>query len=130
MMKENLREHPRVNVLGYAGLPMQPRAHHHRITYQSQGSHNNTWQFLTTRIEQKPMFVQHNDPTMCQSICTSNPEEGSKGVQEDEETEDVRIDYPMDGGDDGDDDDGDSSRDDADDEDKDDEDEEGKRRST
>ncbi|GJW41161.1 hypothetical protein Tco_0067006, partial [Tanacetum coccineum] len=43
---------------------------------------------------------------------------------EDYETEDGPVDYPMDGGDDGDDDDGDSSRDDARDEDEDEEDEE------
>nr|GEX63340.1 putative reverse transcriptase domain-containing protein [Tanacetum cinerariifolium] len=55
---------------------------------------------------------------VAESDLKEDPEE-----YEDDETEDVLVDYPMDGGDDGDDDDGDSSGNDADDEDEDEEEE-------
>ncbi|GJW05964.1 putative reverse transcriptase domain-containing protein [Tanacetum coccineum] len=56
-------------------------------------------------------------------VIESDPEEDPRR-QRIVDTEDVRVDYPMEGGDDGDDDDGDSSRDDTDDEDEDEDEEE------
>ncbi|GJT11125.1 hypothetical protein Tco_0858167 [Tanacetum coccineum] len=125
---------PRVIVLGYDRLPLQP--------------------IPQDEDEREPMFVQAHDPDYVPEpvypeyipleddhelpaeeqplppadspttespgyITVSDPEE-----YEDDETEDSPVDYPMDGGDDGDDDDGDSSRDDARDEDEDKKDEE------
>ncbi|GJV06621.1 hypothetical protein Tco_1344277 [Tanacetum coccineum] len=120
---------PRVIVLGYDGLPMQP-----------------------DEDEREPMFIQPHDPDYVPEpiypkyipledehvfpveeqplppvdspiaespgyVTESDPKEDPEEY-EDDETEDGQVDYPMDGGDDGDDDDGDSSSDDADDEDE------------
>ncbi|GJZ05148.1 hypothetical protein Tco_0538423, partial [Tanacetum coccineum] len=129
---------PRVIVLGYDGLPLQPIPQY--------------------EDEREPMFVQAHDPDYVPEpiypeyipleddhefsaeeqplppadsptaespgyITESDPEEDPEEY-EDDETEDGPVEYPMDGGDDGDDDDGDSSRDDARDEDEDEEEEE------
>ncbi|GKC65882.1 hypothetical protein Tco_1098480 [Tanacetum coccineum] len=80
---------PRVIVLGYDGLPIQPVA------------------------PPSPDYIPGPE----------DPQTPPVPQDEDDETEDGSVDYPMDGGDDGDDDDGDSSGDDADDEDEDEEEE-------
>ncbi|GKA55921.1 putative reverse transcriptase domain-containing protein [Tanacetum coccineum] len=87
---------PRVIVLGYDGLPLQPVA------------------------PPSPDFMLGPENPQTPPVPQEEDEQG----YEDDKTEDGPVDYPMDGGDDGDDDDGDSSRDDARDEDEDEEDEE------
>ncbi|GJY11291.1 hypothetical protein Tco_0379476 [Tanacetum coccineum] len=87
---------PRVIVLGYDGLPIQPQP----------------LPPIDSPTTESPGYVTESDPE-------EDPEE-----YEDDETEDGPVDYPMDGGDDGDDEDGDSSGDDANDEDEDEEDKE------
>ncbi|GJV33234.1 hypothetical protein Tco_1393634 [Tanacetum coccineum] len=95
---------PRVIVLGYDGLPIQPVA--------------------PPSPDYIPGPEDHQEPPpLPRYVTESDPEEDPEEYKDDE-TEDSPVDYPMDGGDDGDDDDGDSSRDDANDEDEDDEDEE------
>ncbi|GJX19258.1 hypothetical protein Tco_0221935 [Tanacetum coccineum] len=96
---------PRVIVLGYDGLPMQPVAPHHRITYQAYRIHRRR-QFLRTRMsvslsESQPL--PHVDSPTAESpgyVIESNPEEDLEEY-EDNETEHGPIDYPMDGRDDG-----------------------------
>ncbi|GJX83895.1 hypothetical protein Tco_0333376 [Tanacetum coccineum] len=83
---------PRVIVLGYDRLPMQPPLPP-----------------VDSPTAESPEYVIESDPE-------EDPEE-----YEDDEIEDGPVDYPMDGGDDRDDDDDDSSGDDADGEDEDDE---------
>ncbi|GJS58880.1 hypothetical protein Tco_0653664 [Tanacetum coccineum] len=82
---------PRVIVLGYDGLPMQPVA------------------------PPSPDYIPGPEDPQTPPV----PQDEDEQEYEDDETEDGPVDYPMDGGDDGDDDDGDSSRDDANDEDED-----------
>ncbi|GJX82668.1 hypothetical protein Tco_0332149 [Tanacetum coccineum] len=86
---------PRVIVLGYDGLPMQPNEHE--------------------LPAEEPPLPPVNSPTVESPgyVTESDPEEDPEEY-EDDETKDGPADYPMDGGDDGDDDDGDSSRDDTD----------------
>ncbi|GJX62323.1 hypothetical protein Tco_0295223 [Tanacetum coccineum] len=86
---------PRVIVLGYDGLAIQPPLPP-----------------VDSPTAESPGYVTKSDPE-------EDPEE-----YEDNEIEDGPVDYPMDGEDDGDDDDGDSSGDDADGEDDEDEEEE------
>ncbi|GKE39496.1 hypothetical protein Tco_1462901, partial [Tanacetum coccineum] len=103
------RGSPRVIIYGYDGLPMQ-----------------------SDEDERGPMFIQPHDsdyvpePMYPEYIPLedehSDPEEDPEEY-EDYETEDGRVNYPMDGGEDGDDDDGDSHGDDANDEDEDEKDE-------
>ncbi|GJY47282.1 hypothetical protein Tco_0436345 [Tanacetum coccineum] len=107
---------PRVIVLGYDGLPLQPIAPpspdyipgpenpHTPPVPQDEDEHESL-----AEEQPLPRHVTESDPE-------ENPEE-----YEDDETKDGPVNYPMDGGDD---DDGDSSRDDANDEDEDDKDEE------
>ncbi|GJS61864.1 putative reverse transcriptase domain-containing protein [Tanacetum coccineum] len=102
---------PRVIVLGYDGLPLQPVAPP-SPDYVLGPENLQILPIPQDEDEREPMFIQAHNPDY-------DPEE-----YEDDETEDGPVDYPMDGGDDGDDDDGDSSRDDARDEDEDEEDEE------
>ncbi|GJZ99495.1 hypothetical protein Tco_0672046 [Tanacetum coccineum] len=124
---------PRVIVLGYNGLPMQPIAppspdyilgpedpqtpppiypeyipleHEHEFLAEEQSLPP-----LVLPTAESPGYVIESD-------LEEDPEE-----YEDDETEDGPVDYPIDGGEDGDDDDGNSSRDDADDEDEDEKDE-------
>ncbi|GJR68982.1 hypothetical protein Tco_0015047 [Tanacetum coccineum] len=109
---------PRVIVLGYDGLPLQPVAP------------PSPDYILGPQNPQTPPVPQDEDEhellaeeqPLPGHITESNPEEDLEEY-EDDETEDGPVDYPMDGGDKGDDDDGDSSRVDANDEDEDDEDE-------
>ncbi|GJZ34852.1 putative reverse transcriptase domain-containing protein [Tanacetum coccineum] len=123
---------PRVIVLGYDGLSIQPVAppspDHIPGLEDPQAP-----PVPQDEDEREPMFVQAHDPDYplppvdsptAESpgyVTESDPEEDPEEY-EDDETEDGPTDHPMDRGDDGDDDDGDSSRDDANDEDKDDED--------
>ncbi|GKF64520.1 hypothetical protein Tco_0187968, partial [Tanacetum coccineum] len=114
---------PRVIVLGYDGLPLQPVAPpspdyipgpedpQTPPVPQDEDEH----EFLD---EEQPL--PHVDSPIAESprhVTESDPEEDPEEY-EDDETEDGPIDYPMDGGDDEDDDDDDSSRDDANDEDE------------
>ncbi|GJW61649.1 hypothetical protein Tco_0110984 [Tanacetum coccineum] len=115
---------PRVIVLGYDRLPMQP-------------AHDPDYVPKPIYPEYIPLEDGHKFPTEEQPlppvdsptaespgyVTESDPDEDLEEY-EDDETEDGSVDYPMDGEDYGDDDDGDSSGDDADDEDEDDEDEE------
>ncbi|GKF87583.1 hypothetical protein Tco_0258460, partial [Tanacetum coccineum] len=123
---------PRVIVLGYDGLPIQPVASpspdyipgpedpQTPPVPQDEDKHEFS-------AEEQPL--PHVDSPTIESpgyVTKSDPEEDPEEY-EDDETEDGSIDYPMDGGDngdDGDDNDGDSSGDDADGEDEDDEEEE------
>ncbi|GJS68754.1 integrase, catalytic region, zinc finger, CCHC-type containing protein [Tanacetum coccineum] len=152
---------PRVIILGYDGLPMQPVASP-SPDYIPSPEDPQTPPVPQDEAEHEPMFVQAHDPDYVPEpiypkyipledehefpargqpyllvldsptglshpdiLLSSIPkEQNPRGSNEDDETEDGPVDYPMDGGDDGDDDDGDSSRDDANDEDEDDEDEE------
>ncbi|GJW61177.1 putative reverse transcriptase domain-containing protein [Tanacetum coccineum] len=106
---------PRVIVLGYDGLPMQPIAPpspdyipDSEEPHTPPVPHDEDERAAITPVDsptaESPGYVAESDPE-------EDPEE-----YEDDETEDGPVDYPMDGGDDGDDDDGDSSGDDADDE--------------
>ncbi|GJV22201.1 putative reverse transcriptase domain-containing protein, partial [Tanacetum coccineum] len=145
---------PRVIVLGYDGLPLQPVAPPSPDFILGP-------QILPVpqeEDEREPLFIQAHDPNYVPEpiypeyipleddhefpaeeqplppidsptaespgYITESDPEEDPEGYEDDETEDGPIDYPMDGGDDGDDDDGDSSRDDARDEDEDEEDEE------
>ncbi|GJV43266.1 hypothetical protein Tco_1427802 [Tanacetum coccineum] len=120
---------PRVIVLGYDGLPIQPVAPpspdyipgpedpQTPPVPQDEDEHE-------FPAEEQPLPpVDSPTAESPEHVTESDPEEDPEEY-EDDETEDGPVDYPMDGGDDGDDDDGDSSRDDANDEDEDDEDEE------
>ncbi|GJT28537.1 hypothetical protein Tco_0908812 [Tanacetum coccineum] len=110
---------PRVIVLGYDGLPLQPVAPP-SPDYILGPENLQILPVPQDEDEREPMFIQaHWTPGIrARSVG------GSGWSKEDDETEDGPVDYPMDGGDDGDDDDGDSSGDDARDEDKDEEDDE------
>ncbi|GKF53875.1 hypothetical protein Tco_0160785 [Tanacetum coccineum] len=144
---------PRVIVLGYDGLPIQPVAPP-SPDYIPGPEDPQTPPIPLDEDEREPMFVQAQDPDYVpesiypeyilledeheflaeeqplppiDSPTAESPEhvtEPDPEEYEDDETEDGPVDYPIDGGDDGDDDDGDSSRDDANDEDEDKEDEE------
>ncbi|GJW63508.1 putative reverse transcriptase domain-containing protein [Tanacetum coccineum] len=115
---------PRVIVLGYDRLPMQP-AHDPDYVPEPIYAKYIPWEVdhefpakedplppVDSPTAESPRYVSESDPK-------EDPEE-----YEDDETENGSVDYPIDGGDDGDDDDDDSSGDDADGEDEDDEDEE------
>ncbi|GKD24995.1 hypothetical protein Tco_1231209 [Tanacetum coccineum] len=125
---------PRVIVLGYDGLPMQPVAPP-SPDYIPGLEDPQTPPVPQDEDECEPMFIQPHDPDYVPepiypeyipledehkflSDLEEDPEE-----YEDDETEDGPVNYPMDGGEDGDDDEGDSSGDDADDVDEDKEDE-------
>ncbi|GJU95037.1 putative reverse transcriptase domain-containing protein [Tanacetum coccineum] len=114
---------PRVIVLGYDGLPIQPPhdpdyvpepIYHEYIPLEDKHEFS---------VEKQPL--PHVDLPTAESpgYVTKSDLEEDPEEYEDDETEDGPVDYPMDGGEDGDDDDGDSSGDDADDEDEDEEDE-------
>ncbi|GKC82410.1 hypothetical protein Tco_1138127 [Tanacetum coccineum] len=118
---------PRVIVLGYDGLSIQPVAPQ-SSDYIPGPEDPQTPPVPQDEDEREPMFIQAHDPEYVPNpiypeyIPLEDPEEDPEEY-EDNETEDGPVDYPMDEGDDGDDDDGNSSRDDANDEDEDDEDE-------
>ncbi|GJZ78319.1 hypothetical protein Tco_0642991 [Tanacetum coccineum] len=141
---------PRVIVLGYDGLPLQPVAppspdyvlgpenlqilpvpqdederepiHYHLLIHLLL-SHPAPNPPHTPSTPPRILLLDSPTAESPGYITESDPEEDPEEY-EDDETEDGPVDYPMDGGDDGDDDDGDSSRDDARDEDEDEEDEE------
>ncbi|GKE08552.1 hypothetical protein Tco_1412103, partial [Tanacetum coccineum] len=127
---------PRVIVLGYDGLPMQPVAPP-SPDYIPGPEDPHTPPVLQDEDEREPMFDEHEflaeeqplpyvDSPTTESpgyVTESDPKEDLEEY-EDDETENGPVNYPIDGGDDGDDDDGDSSGDDANGEDEDDEDEE------
>ncbi|GJZ40495.1 hypothetical protein Tco_0587058 [Tanacetum coccineum] len=110
---------PRVIVLGYDGLPLQPVA---PPSPDYVPGPENPQTPPVPQDEDEHEFLAEEQP-LPGHVTESDPEEDPEEY-EDDETEDGPVDYPMDGGDDGDDDDGDSSRDDANDEDEDEEDEE------
>ncbi|GKB02674.1 hypothetical protein Tco_0830763 [Tanacetum coccineum] len=120
---------PRVIVLGYDGLPIQPVAPPSPDYIpgpedpqtppipQDEDEHE-------FPAEEQPLPPVDSPTAESPGHVTESDPEEDPEEYEDDEIEDGPVDYPMDGGDDGDDDDGDSSRDDANDEDEDDEDEE------
>ncbi|GKE60563.1 hypothetical protein Tco_1510930, partial [Tanacetum coccineum] len=114
---------PRVIVLGYDGLPMQPVAPP-SPDYIPGPEDPQTPPVPQDEDEPEPMFIQPHDPNYSPGYVTESDPEEDPEEYKDDETEDGLVDYPMDGGEDGDDDDGDSSGDDADDEDEEDEEEE------
>ncbi|GKF10162.1 hypothetical protein Tco_0048088 [Tanacetum coccineum] len=144
---------PRVIVLGYDGLPIQPVAPP-SPNYIPDSEEPQTPPVPQDEDESEPMFIQPHDPDYMpkpiyleyipledehefpveeqplphvDSPTTESPgyvTESDPEEYEDDETEDGLVDYPMDGGEDGDDDDVDSSRDDTDDEDEEDKEEE------
>ncbi|GJY95680.1 hypothetical protein Tco_0512041 [Tanacetum coccineum] len=120
---------PRVIVLGYDGLPIQPVAPpspdyiHEPLENpqtppvpQDEDEHE-------FPAEEQPLPPIDSPTTESPGYVTESDPEEDPEEYEDDETEDGPVDYPMDGGDDGDDEDGDSSRDDANDEDEDEEEE-------
>ncbi|GJU43142.1 hypothetical protein Tco_1200408 [Tanacetum coccineum] len=120
---------PRVIVLGYDRLPLQPVAPP-SLDYIPGPENPQTPLVPRTRVYGRDAlcFVQAHDPDYVPEPIypesrESDPEEDPEEY-EDDETEDGPVDYPIDGGDDEDDDDCDSSGDDADDEDEDEKDEE------
>ncbi|GJV90597.1 hypothetical protein Tco_1538410 [Tanacetum coccineum] len=129
---------PRVIVLGYDGLSIQPVAPP-SLDYIPGPENLQTPPVPQDEDELYTLEEDHEFPAEEQPlppidsptaespgyVTESNPGQDPEEY-EDDETEDGPVDYPMDGGDDGDDDDDDSSRDDANDEDEDEEDEEDK----
>ncbi|GKE75839.1 hypothetical protein Tco_1537880 [Tanacetum coccineum] len=142
---------PRVIVLGYDGLPIQPVAPP-SPDYISGPEDPQIPPVPQDENEREPMFVQAHDPDYVPEPIypeyipledehefpiveqplppVDSPDVESPGYVTEsdpeeypEETKDGPVDYPIDGGDDRDDDDGDSSRDDAHDEDEDEDDE-------
>ncbi|GJX83624.1 putative reverse transcriptase domain-containing protein, partial [Tanacetum coccineum] len=120
---------PRVIVLGYDGLPIQPVAPP-SLDYipgpedpqtppvpQDEDEHE-------FPDEEQPLPPVDSPTAESPEHVTESDLEEDPEEYENDETEDGPVDYPIDGGDDGDDDDSDSSRDDANDEDEDNEDEE------
>ncbi|GJW25243.1 hypothetical protein Tco_0039054 [Tanacetum coccineum] len=110
---------PRVIVLGYDGLPLQPVAPP-SPDYIPGPENPQTPPVPQDEDEHESLAEEQPLPG---HVTESDPEEDPEEY-EDDETEDGPVDYPMNEEDDGDDDDGDSSGNDADDEDEDDEDEE------
>ncbi|GJV40300.1 putative reverse transcriptase domain-containing protein [Tanacetum coccineum] len=108
---------PRVIVLGYDGLPIQPVALP-SSDYISGPKDPQTPPVPQDEDEREPMFVQAHDPDYSPGYVTESDLEEDPEEYEDDETEDSPVNYPMDGGDDGDDDDDDSSEDDVDDKDE------------
>ncbi|GKA54694.1 hypothetical protein Tco_0753643 [Tanacetum coccineum] len=125
------RGSPRVIILGYDGILIQPVAPP-SSDYIPDSEEPQTPPYIPLEVEHEfPVEEQplpHVDSPTAESlgyVVESDPEEDLEEY-EDDETEDGPVDYPIDRGEGGDDDDGDSSRDDADDEDEEDE----ERRST
>ncbi|GJT44391.1 hypothetical protein Tco_0953106 [Tanacetum coccineum] len=126
---------PRVIVLGYDGLPLQPVAPP-SPDFILGPENPQTPPVPQDEDEREPLFIQSHDPNYVpepiypEYIPLEDDHEFPAEEQplppgyEDDETKDGPVDYPIDGGDDGVDDDGDSSRDDARDENEDEEDEE------
>ncbi|GJS77371.1 hypothetical protein Tco_0727252 [Tanacetum coccineum] len=119
---------PRVIVLGYDGLPIQPVAPPSPDYIPSPEDPQTP---PVPQDEDENKFLAEEQPLppvdspTAESpghVTESDPKEDLEEY-DDDETKDGSVDYPIDGGDDGDDDDGDSSRDDADGENEDEEDE-------
>ncbi|GJT09620.1 putative reverse transcriptase domain-containing protein [Tanacetum coccineum] len=111
---------PRVIVLGYDGLPLQPVAPPSPGLPILEDDHE-------FPAEEQPLPPIDSPTTESPGYVTESDPEEDPEEYEDDKTEDGPVDYPMDGGDDGydgDDDDDDSSGDDARDEDEDEEDDE------
>ncbi|GKD35661.1 hypothetical protein Tco_1251170, partial [Tanacetum coccineum] len=106
---------PRVIVLGYDRLPIQPVAPP-SPDYIPGPEDPQTQPVPQDEDGREPIFIQAHDPDY-------DLEEDLEEY-EDDETEDGPVNYPMDGGDDGDNDNDDSSRDDANDKDEDEDEEE------
>ncbi|GKD90240.1 hypothetical protein Tco_1365747, partial [Tanacetum coccineum] len=116
---------PRVIILGYDGLPMQPDEDEREPMFVQ--AHDPHYVPEPIYPEYIPLEDEHEFPAEEQPlplvdsptaelpgyVTESDPEEDPEEY-EDNETEDGPVDYPMDGGDDGDDDDGDLSGDDVD----------------
>ncbi|GJX96564.1 hypothetical protein Tco_0352362 [Tanacetum coccineum] len=117
------RGSPRVIVLGYDGIPIQPVAPP-SSDYIPDSEEPQTPPVPHDEDECEPMFIQPHDPDYSPGYVVELDPEEDLEEYEDDETEDGLVDYPINGGEGGDDDDGDSSRDDADDEDEEDEEEE------
>ncbi|GKA39184.1 hypothetical protein Tco_0731735 [Tanacetum coccineum] len=111
------RRIPRVIVLGYDGLAMQP------VAPPSPDYIPGPEDPQTPLVSQMSRMSREAYDVIAEHRIQTHPEEDPEEY-EDDETEDGPVDYPMDGGDDGDDDDSDSSVDDADDKDEDDDDDE------
>ncbi|GJX11103.1 putative reverse transcriptase domain-containing protein [Tanacetum coccineum] len=111
---------PRVIVLGYDGLPIQPPHDPDYVPdpiYPKYIPLEDEHEFPAEEQPLPPVVspTAESPGYVVESDLEEDPEE-----YEDDETEDGPVDFPMDGGEDGDDDDGDSSGDDVDDEDEDD----------
>ncbi|GJS01011.1 hypothetical protein Tco_0317519 [Tanacetum coccineum] len=115
---------PRVIVLGYDGLSMQPAHDHDYVLEPIYPEYISLEDEHELSVEEQPLPYVDSPTAESPRYVTESDLEEDPEEYEDDETEDGPVDYPMDSGDDGDDDDGDSSGDDADDEDEDDEDEE------
>ncbi|GJU22397.1 putative reverse transcriptase domain-containing protein [Tanacetum coccineum] len=112
---------PRVIVLGYDGLPIQPVAPP-SPDYIPDSEEPQTPPVPQDEDEQQPLSLVDLHLLLSHQGCllSRDPKRSLRGVWDDE-TEDGPVDYPIDGEEDGDDDDGDSSGDDADDKDEEDE---------
>ncbi|GKA99480.1 hypothetical protein Tco_0827474 [Tanacetum coccineum] len=125
---------PRVIVLGYDRLPMQPVAPPSPDYTPGPEDPQTPPPIYPEYIpledehefpaEEQPLPPVDSPTTESPGYVTKSDPEEDPEAYEDDKTKDGPIDYPMDGGDDGDDDDVNSSGDDADDEDDGDEDEE------
>ncbi|GJU21980.1 retrovirus-related pol polyprotein from transposon TNT 1-94 [Tanacetum coccineum] len=120
------RRIPRVIVLGYDGLSMQPVAPPSPDYIPGPEDPQTPLVSQMSRMSREAydVIAEHRIQTQSPEYITESDPEEDPEEYEDDETEDGPVDYPMDGGDDGDDDDSDSSGDDADDKDEDDDDEE------
>ncbi|GKB46065.1 hypothetical protein Tco_0896818, partial [Tanacetum coccineum] len=115
---------PRVLVLGYDGLPMQPVAPPSPDYIPGSKDPQTPPDEHELLAEEQPLPPVDSPTAESPGYVTESDPEEDPEEYEDDETEDGPVDYPMDGGDDGDDDNGDSSRDDANDEDEDEDEEE------
>ncbi|GJY03907.1 hypothetical protein Tco_0369847 [Tanacetum coccineum] len=124
---------PRVIVLGYDGLPLQPVAPpspDYILGPQILPVPQDEDERYKISAENKPLPPVDSPTAESPGYVTESDPEEDPEEYEDDKTEDGPVDYPMDGGDngddgyDGDDDDDDSSGDDARDEDEDEEDDE------
>ncbi|GJT02975.1 hypothetical protein Tco_0824144 [Tanacetum coccineum] len=120
------RRIPRVIVLGYDGLAMQPVAPPSPDYIPGPEDPQTPLVSQMSRMSREAydVIAEHRIQTRSPGYITESDPEEDPEEYEDDETEDGPVDYPMDEGDDGDDDDSDSSVDDADDKDEDDDDEE------
>ncbi|GKE93296.1 hypothetical protein Tco_1574391 [Tanacetum coccineum] len=110
---------PRVIVLGYDGLPIQPA---HDLDYVPERVYPEYIPLEDEHVfpaEEQPLPLIDSPTAESPGYITESDPEEDPEEYEDDESKDGPVDYPMDEGDDGDDDDGDSSGDDADDEDAD-----------